>query len=259
MNLSKRFETLLADLGQQFAVTEQNGRFRVRTPYLYPDGEVIDIFCKPTENGDELIVTDFAETTNWLSMHSLSQRRSYKQNYLIQDTCVTHGVEFYREMLLARCRSGDSLAETITKVAHASIRISDLWFTFRTRAVSSISDEVADFMDEKKINFSRSKNIEGKSGKFWNVDFSVNTESQKSLIQILATESTAATRRIVEHTIAGWYDIRHLANGESKQQFISLFDDNTDIWKPEDFNLVEDLSVVSLWSNPDQFISVLSS
>lgn len=104
MNFNKRFETLLDDLGQQFAVTEQEGRFRVRTPYLYPDGEVIDIFCKPAANGDDLIVTDFAETTNWLSMHSLSQRRSHKQAYLIQDTCVTHGVEFHREMLLARCR-----------------------------------------------------------------------------------------------------------------------------------------------------------
>lgn len=155
MNFNKRLETLLDDLGQQFAVTEQEGQFRVRTPYLYPDGEVIDIFCKPAANGDDLIVTDFAETTNWLSMHSLPQRRSHKQAYLIQDICVTHGVEFHREMLLARCRPEDSLAETITKVAQAAIRISDIWFTFRTRTVSSVSDEVADFIDEKQTKFSR--------------------------------------------------------------------------------------------------------
>ncbi len=34
----------------------------------------------------------------------------------------------------------------ITRVAQAAVRVSDLWFTFKTRTVESITDEVADFL-----------------------------------------------------------------------------------------------------------------
>ena len=129
------------EIGALFTCTEHGDYCRIRTPYLYPDGDNIDLFC--AVDGDMITVTDLAETTGWLWMQSQSQRRSPKQNRLIEDTCVTHGVEFYRGMLQARCQPGDSLTEVVTCVAQAALRVSDLWFTFRTNAVESITDEVA--------------------------------------------------------------------------------------------------------------------
>ena len=129
------------EIGALFTCTEHGDYCRIRTPYLYPDGDNIDLFC--AVDGDMITVTDLAETTGWLWMQSQSLRRSPKQNRLIEDTCVTHGVEFYRGMLQARCQPGDSLTEVVTRVAQAALRVSDLWFTFRTNAVESITDEVA--------------------------------------------------------------------------------------------------------------------
>ena len=74
--------------------------------------------------------------------------RSAKQTRLIEDVCVTRGIEFYRGMLQARCRPGDELAQVVTPVAQAALRVSDLWFTFRTQADESTMDEVADFLTE---------------------------------------------------------------------------------------------------------------
>jgi hypothetical protein len=98
-----------------------HGKFvRIRTPFLYPDGDIVDLFCKL--QGDVALVTDLGETTRWLRMQTVSPRRSPKQKLLIEDTCLTHGVEFYRGMLLARCRSGDSLPDAVNRVAQASLR-----------------------------------------------------------------------------------------------------------------------------------------
>ena len=54
-------------------------------------------------------VTDDAETTGWLQMQSQAPRRSPEHNRIIQDACETHGVEFSRGTLQARCSSEDDL------------------------------------------------------------------------------------------------------------------------------------------------------
>ena len=140
-------------VGAMFTCSEHGDYQRIRTPYLYPDGDNIDLFCKV--EGGAVTVSDLAETTGWLRMQSTAARRSPKQRRLIEDACVTHGVEFYRGMLQARCRPGDELAQVVTRVAQAALRVSDLWFTFRTQSVQSVADEVADFLTEREFGFER--------------------------------------------------------------------------------------------------------
>ena len=190
-------------------------------------------------------------------MQSVSPRRTPKQRQLIEDVCLTHGVEFYRGMLQARSRSDDSLASVVTRVAQAALRVSDLWFTFRTRAVESITDEIADYLIERQMPFARSEKLAGRSGRNWDVDFHVRAPERSSLIYVLSTGNRSAARSVAEHVLAAWYDLNHLAAGPEALRFVSLFDDTVDIWTDEDFRLVEGLSTVSRWSRPDEFAGVL--
>lgn len=256
MNTSIAREALKADLGELFTCSVQGAYQRIRTPYLYPDGDNIDLFCK-TE-GDVMTVTDLAETTRWLRMQSVSPRRSSKQRQLVEDVCLTLGVEFYRGMLQARCRPGDSLAAVVTRVAQAALRVSDLWFTFRTRSVESITDEVADYLTERQLPFDRSEKLAGRSGRSWTVDFHVRAPARSSLIYVLSTGNRSAAHPVAEHVLAAWYDLNHLAAGPEALRFVSLFDDTADVWADEDFRLVEGLSAVTRWSRPDEFASVLA-
>jgi hypothetical protein len=91
-------------MGALFECAPHGEYIRIRTPYLYPDGDMIDIFCKP--QGEVTLVTDLGETSRWLRMQTVSPRRSPKQKALIDDACLTHGVEFYRGMEIGRasCR-----------------------------------------------------------------------------------------------------------------------------------------------------------
>ncbi len=256
MNVANPCADLQRAMGELFSCAPQGEYQRVRTPYLYPDGDNIDIFLKTT--GDLTTVSDLGETLRWLRSQTLSPRRSPKQNALIADVCLTHGVELYKGMVLARSRPASSLAEVTTRVAQACLRVSDLWFTFRTRTVESVTDEVADFLAERRLGFDRGERLAGRSGRGWTVDFHVRAPARSSLVYVLSTGSRSAASSVAEHVVAAWFDLNHLAAGLEALRFVSLFDDTVDVWAEEDFRLVEPLSIIARWSQPDGFAEVLA-
>jgi hypothetical protein len=54
-----------------------------------------------------------------------------------------------------------------------------------------------------------------------------------------------------------WHDLNVLTYGPEALRFISLFDDTTDVWAREDFGLLETLSEVRRWSEPESFVEAL--
>ena len=249
-------EQIAQQVGQLFQCSTVDGYVRIRTPYLYPDGDVIDLFLKG--EGESSTLTDLGETLRWLRMQSVAQRRSLRQNRLIQDVCLNHGVELFRGMLMVRLRPSEDLGSAVTRLAQAALRVSDLWFTMRTRAVEAITDEVKDFLDERRIPFERGERLPGRSGRAWSVDFHIRHPWRSALMCVLSTASRAAARGIVEHVTSEWHDLSHLKLGPEALAFISLFDDTLDVWSREDFRLVEDLSDLAFWSRPDELIQKLA-
>jgi hypothetical protein len=253
------------DICEEFAngltalfVCEQHGDYqRIRTPYLYPDGDIIDVFCKP--QGDVTVVSDLGETARWLRMQSTSPKRSPKQRALIEDVCETHGIEFYKGTLTARCHASESLTAVAFRVAQAALRVSDLWFTFRTRSVESVTDEVADFLTERRLNFERGEKLAGRSGRIWTPDFHVRATERSSLVYVLSTGSRSAARTVVHQVHTAFFDLNHLAVGPEALRFVSLFDDSADVWSEEDFRLAEQLSAVTRWSRPDDLAEALQA
>jgi hypothetical protein len=93
----------------------------------------------------------------------------------------------------------------------------------------------------------------------WTVDFQVRAVIRSSLVAVLSSGSRSAARLVVNTVVATWYDLHHLCIGPEALRFVSLFDDTVDVWSDEDFRLVQDLSVVSRWSRPEEFIAVIQS
>lgn len=253
-------EQISQQIGELFVCSTLNGYVRIRTPYLYPDGDVIDLYLKQNGgNGGEATISDLGETLRWLRMQTVAQRRSPKQHQLIQDVCLTHGVELFRGMLTVRVQMPDELGKGFTRLAQAALRVADLWFTMRTRAVESVTDEVEDFLREREIPFERGERIPGRSGRIWIPDFHTRHSRRSALVYVLSTGSRAAARGVAEHVLAAWYDLSHLQVGPDALRFVSLFDDTVDVWTPEDFRLVEPLSDLARWSHPDEFARKLAA
>ncbi len=248
-------EVLQKQMGELFRCSQVKDRVRIRTPFMYPDGDYIDLFAS---TGDDVTtISDLGETVRWLRMQTVAPRRTAKQQQLIQDICVTHGVEFFRGMLELRVRTGEHFGGAVARLAQAALRVADLWFTFRARAFESISDEVSEFLEGSQIAFHRGQSLIGRSGRNYTIDFHARAPNRSSLVAVLSTGSRSATRRIVEHVVATWFDLSHLKAGAEALQFVSLFDDTLDVWAPEDFKLVEEVATVARWSAPEEFRSLL--
>ncbi len=236
-------------LGELFQCQAVSGRTRIRTPFLYPDGDVIDLFYH--EEGGVPTLTDLGETLRWLRGQSLAMRRSPRQNKLIEDICLNHGLEVYKGMLTTRFKEGETPAAAVIRAAQGALRVADLWFTFRTRSVETVTDEVESFLSEKTIRFDRAEPVVGRSGRTWTIDFHTRTPRKSSLMYVLSTGSRGAARGVAEHVLAAWYDLNALRVTTQGMQFVSLFDDTMDVWSADDFKSVEHLSRVGRWSRPD--------
>lgn len=124
MNRADVCEIMQRQMGAPFDCADFGNYYRIRTPYLYPDGDTIDLFCE--FDGDLITVTDDAETMGWLQMQSEEPCRSPRQNRIIQEACEMHGVEFFRGMLQARCRPEDDLADVVNRVSQAALLVSGI-------------------------------------------------------------------------------------------------------------------------------------
>lgn len=248
-------ELIAANIGSLYSCQEFNGYIRIRTPFLYPDGDVIDLFLR--NDGNHQTLTDLGETVRWLSAQTPVTRRTAKQTRLLYDVCVTHGIEFFRGALTLRVNEL-TFADDLNRLAQACLRTSDLWFTFRSRAIETVTEEVAEFLNERKVPFEQNETLVGRSSRKWKVDFHTHSTSKSSFVQILSTGTRGAARRLTEHVLTQWYDLHHLSLA-GPLRFVSLFDDTVDVWAEEDFNLLTNVSDVQFWSRPDAFADAIGA
>lgn len=247
---------IAATLGELFTCDEVNGWTRIRTPYLYPDGDVIDLFYKISQ--DRPILTDLGETIRWLVSQTTSEFLSKKQEQAVQDIVLTHDVEHYQGALLVRVGDGELMASTITRLAQAAIAVSNLWFLSRTRVASTLEDEIAELLKERKVRFQANEKLSGRSGRTWRIDFHTFHPDHSSLVQVLSTGSRAAANTKANNVVAAWVDLSQLKVGTQPLRFISLFDDTLDVWNVETIRQLEELSDVAYWSESDRFVEMLT-
>jgi hypothetical protein len=247
---------IAAKLGEMFECKRLGERVRVQTPFLYPDGGIVDVFVH--ERADQIAVTDLGEALGWLRQQTTGGKRSPKQQRLLQDICLTLGVEVSRGQLIARANGGGAaVSDLVLRVGQAAVRAADLWFTTRTRSLEAVTDEVADYLQEQDLPYERAVKLSGRSGRDWTLDFQVLAPARSSLVFVLASGAQAGARRVAVHTVAGWHDLSQFRVGPQAVRFVSLFDGTSDVWSEEEFRLVETLSDIGRWSRPDEFVELL--
>ena len=228
---------------------------RVRTPMMYPDGGIVDVFI--LERGEAYTMTDFGEALGWLQMQSVSRSLTNRQDALIGDVCRTLRVELFQGKLVLRNVKSEELGDAVIRLAQAVVRVSDVWFTMQPRRIKTTADEVEGWLRDKRIQFERRVKLQGRSNRDWTIDFQTYTK-QTSLIFLLDTSARSAVKRITENVLAGCVDLGHLKDKNPDLKFVSLFNDSRrDIWRDEDFHLVGSHSEIAFWSSPDALERIL--
>lgn len=162
-------ELIAKHVGELYKCVAGNDYITIQTPFIFPDGDIIELYYQDTPAGG--LLTDFGETLRWLSGQTPAQRRTKRHIKLIEDTCLTHHVKFLDDEVSVNVPRPELMAEAITRLAQAAIRITDVSFTFRARQFESFADEVYDLLIEKNVPFERNHKLEGESGEAWTIDF----------------------------------------------------------------------------------------
>jgi hypothetical protein len=248
-------EIIAESFGSLFHCEQVNEYIRIRTPFMYPDGDSVDLYLR--ERGAALTLTDLGEALQWLWTHQVGERRTKRQDRLVQEVATRAGVELFREMLIVRLQDPQEMAQAITALSQAVMRVADIWFTFRTRSAETVIDDVAEFLAEQKISYEQNARFIGRSGKTWKMDFHTRSRDRSALVKILSTGSRAAAKQVADTTVAAWYDLSQLSADPKGLKFVSLLDDTADVWSDEDIRRVDDISEIAFWSRPDEFAEKL--
>ena len=230
------------------------GAVRVRTPFLYPDGDIVDVFVE--ERDEDYLLTDYGEALGWLRAQSFGAKMTVGQTRIAQDVCMTLGIEIDRGQLTLRDVDALALSDAVHRVGQAMVRVADIWFTFQPRARKTIGDEVDEWLRDQRFEFQKLKPYTGKSGRVWTVDYDVLARDRRSLVFLLSTSNPSWARRLSERVVAECSDLSEL---QASLSFVSLFDDSDDVWREEDFALVGSVSQIATWSRPDEFADILIS
>lgn len=233
------------------------GALRVRTPFMYPDGDIVDIFVE--EGQVKYLLTDFGETIGWLRTQTFSGELTTNQLLMIEDVCTTLGIRLDNGQLTLICSDISELGDSVIRLAQACVRVSDIWFTFRTRTTRSVADEVDAWLYERALQHRRSVRETGRSGRKWTIDFQVVAKDRESLVFLLSAGAATRARQLTERIVTACMDLSHLTWKSHERSFISLFDDSSDIWRPEDYELVSSVSRTAVWSRADEFEVMLTS
>lgn len=98
------------------------------------------MFVEPTD--ETYSVTDYGEALGWLQLQSFSDKLTPNQRVMIEDICMTLGIQFDMGGLKLTGVDESPLGDTIHRLGQASVRVSDIWLTLRNSAVVDVADEV---------------------------------------------------------------------------------------------------------------------
>lgn len=252
MNCEELREKALTTLPILFSCQEENGRLRIATPYLYPDGDYIDLYLVETPIG--LYLTDLAETMGHLADHEISPQQSPKRSKIIKDILLTQGVELFRGELRTPLEDWDKTAWLVTRLSQAVVQISDLVFSLRLSALTTFKEEVEEYWIESQIPYDVDYSVIGGSGESYTIDFYISIPRRGWLVETLSSQSRSYANTLVSRVIRTWHDLHRV---DGRYGYLSLIDDSTEVWKPEWFDQLADFSEIVVWSEREKLPHVL--
>lgn len=242
------------ELPMLFSCVEEHGRLKIATPYLYPNGDYVDLYLVETPTGRYL--TDLGETMGYLADHNITLERSPKRRKIVEDVLLTQGVERFLGELRVKLTNEDRVAWAIARLGQAMVQISDLVFTLRLSALITFQDEVEDYWIESQIPYEKDRPFIGGSGESYTVDFYIPARDHPYLIKALSSQSTGYANTLVSRTVRTWHD---LLRADGRYGYISLVDDAVDVWQEAWFDQLAEFSTVVVWSERTRLLDLVGS
>jgi Domain of unknown function DUF1828 len=223
--------------------TIRNGWIRLSTPFLYPDGSHIDVFLKQTTDLlENYVLSDQGQTMAYLLDLHINPMKTKKKKEVLSDICESLKVNNDSGELIINiasdCMEG-ALANSITRLIQACIRISDFSLNQRFPTSTSFKEDVEEFISKIDVPYEPDYKIIGRFGKEVLIDFKTSTTRRSDLIITLSTSNAVSAHQVANEAFRKWYDI---SDKRSSFEFITVYNSDNDFFKEEDMYRIKEFS-----------------
>lgn len=240
----------IGQLKEGFQCIPSKERLRIITPYLYPEGDLIEIFIEDLGDG-RIKVTDLGESFRHLHSQGFDINASPKRKFLAETIASRVNVELSRGKLI-RIAEASEISEAMFDVITASRGIADLVYTSKTYEPGTFFDEVKGFLEENRFKLESRVRVKGSSDKLYTVDFEV-LNGKRSYLHTLSPKAVYGIKGKVDATVRIWLDF------DRNLKKFSLLNNVDFEWKEPDVIILNRVSNVLFWSRKDEIIAALRS
>lgn len=245
------------DLDILFKCNNKDLFTQVRTPFVYPDGDYINIYVM--RNFDQIIITDAGETFANLSLFGIDIRRSKKRSYILNEVLKNQKVYLKEGELYVIIDNNDlnfynHLSMGIMRLGQAISRISDIIFTQEKPRKNFFVNNVSNFLKEKTINYEMNYKLKGISENEFVFDFYIKHGKTHKIIKTLSADNCYSANSMITNSFRAFYEIKRTNNVLKR---IALIDDSKDVWEDSWFDLLSEVSLVTNFSDKDRLLELL--
>lgn len=234
-------------VGEQINLIEEGySRYRVFTPFLFPDGDHLSIILKMI--GKEWILSDEGHTlmrlTYEIDYHDLLRGNRQK---IIENVISTFGVSNH-EGELSICIQDSSYGNALFNLVQSLIKISDVAYLQRERIKSTFLEDFHIFLEEsipqERRQFNYHDPVRDPEGNY-EVDCSINEMPKPIYIFAIPNDNRCRDVTITLHQFERW---------SLSFQSVAIFEDQQEISRPvlARFSDVAGKQFSSLASNKDR-------
>ena len=266
--------SLHTQLGALFECLPAGERVQIRTPFTYPDGDLIDLYWRDTPQGQ--VVSDLGDTCGWLFVNGAHDNLTAKQNQAYDDACSTYGVERRDGLLLTYVVDG-KLADAVVRLVQAITVVSQTVdvgqqsapaFTrgyfdsprLANRIAASgypssqemTATKIAAAIEQQNWQYSRKVKWRGQWDTEWTIDFVVQAPERNAvLIALYERRSAGWQKRAIAQAFAVFSDLVPVLKQQTlPHKPISVIDDTDVEWAKKPVEMLKGVSEVVHLSEP---------
>jgi hypothetical protein len=224
----------------------RSGAIRISTPFLYPNGDSVDVFLypKPSNLFDEYHLSDCGQTYIYLKGAQVGMLGTTRKREIVGDIASQLNVRLSGGEIFVAIHSDipEGISDAILRIAQACVRISDFATHQRLRSANPFRDDVEDFFEAQNFGFSKDVKVLGAYNLPVRMDFEVKAGENKAYVNVLAAMNLTAAHSAANEIFTKLYDISQVE--QKGHKLITVFNSASRAVRSTDIRRLGELSNV---------------
>jgi hypothetical protein len=253
-NCNLLIDELFHFFSEEFECTSEDNYLILNTPFVYSDGDHIQLFIQKYEN--LFVISDLGETARKMDSYNFNWNTAQIKN-LYSHLLKTYDVESENHILQIKINSFEGMGYKIFNLLQAIQKKENYLILRKTFKQRNFQEMVQEYLLNEGFQPEAEYKIAGASGIEYTIDFFINHNSN-ILLKTLSTQSDSGDNDQISRIYSSYSDI-HINHPYLRRTI--FLDDLETKWNQYQINLITQVSDTEIgkWSQRELFSKNLHS